>query len=177
MASILSTFIGSKGAPKTPEDIIEVNRELSVKTLLPQEFGLVDLDLLETIGTGTFGRIRLVKTLSSKQFYALKVMKKGRIVELKQLPHIQDEVRVMSRVRCSFIPELVAFFHDDNNIYMLMDYVEGGELFSHLRRQGKFSLVEYQFFAVELACTIHYLHELNVAYRDLLRSCWRSQGT
>ena len=92
MASILSTFIGSKGAPKTPEDIIEVNRELSVKTLLPQEFGLVDLDLLETIGTGTFGRIRLVKTLSSKQFYALKVMKKGRIVELKQLPHIQDEV-------------------------------------------------------------------------------------
>lgn len=167
MSSIVSKLMGGKGAPKNPEGIIEVNKELSVKTLLPQEFGLVDLDLLETVGTGTFGRIRLVKTLSSKQFYALKVMKKGRIVELRQLPHIQDEVKVMSRVRCSFIPELVAFFQDDNNIYMLMEYVEGGELFSHLRRQGKFSFVEYQFFAVELACAIHYLHELDVAYRDL----------
>lgn len=168
MTSMFSKLISGKGAPpSTPEGIIEVNKELSVKTLLPQEFGLTDLDLLETVGTGTFGRIRIVKNLANKKFYALKIMKKGRIVQLKQLTRIQDEVRIMSRVRCDFIPELFAFFQDDNNVYMLMDYVPGGELFSHLRRQGKFSTVECQFFAVEIACAIEYLHKLNVAYRDL----------
>ena len=80
MTSIISKLINGKRAPpSSPEGIIEVNKELSVKTLLPQEFGLTDLDLLETVGTGTFGRIRIVKNLANKQFYALKIMKKSRI--------------------------------------------------------------------------------------------------
>ena len=143
MLSILeSVGLSSKPKPKQ-EDVIEVNTDLSVKTLFNQEFGLTDLDLLETVGTGTFGRIRLVKSLIDKKYYALKMMKKARIVRLKQLLHIQSELKIMSTVRCEFIPELYAFFQDDNSIYMLMDYIAGGELFSHLRRQEFFEVNQY----------------------------------
>jgi serine/threonine protein kinase len=161
-------FLGLGGTPKPKqEDIIEVNRDLSVKTLFAQEFGLTDLDLLETVGTGTFGRIRVVKSLVDKKYYALKMMKKARIVRLKQLLHIQSELKLMATVRCDFIPELYAFFQDDNSIYFLMTYIPGGELFSHLRRQEYFELGQYQFYAVEIACCLYTLHELNIAYRDI----------
>ena len=87
-------------------------------------------------------------------------MKKARIADEAAGAHPgRSESHVASEVG-SF--ELFAFFQDDNNVYMLMDYIPGGELFSHLRRQGKFSTVECQFFAVEIACAIEYLHKLNV---------------
>lgn len=158
--------IGGKPKPKQ-EDVIEINTDLSIKALLSQEFGLTDLDLLETVGTGTFGRIRLVKYMAEKQYFALKMMKKARIVRLKQLMHIKSELKIMATVRCDFIPELHAFFQDDNSIYMMMTYVPGGELFSHLRRQEYFEVAQYQFYAVELAVVLHTLHELNIAYRDV----------
>jgi len=163
-----SVFSGAskKGAKQSLSDI-EVNRVLSVKTLFPPDFGLVKLDLLETLGTGTFGRVRLVRSLEDHQYYALKMMKKGRIVRLRQLEHIQNEVRILSRVRCSFVSELYAVFQDDNSLYVMLEYIPGGELFSHLRRQEKFSQAECQFYTVELVCALQYLHELNVVYRDV----------
>ncbi len=166
MIAALESLVTGKSRPQQ-EDVVDVNKDLSIKTLLPQEFGMVDLDLLETVGTGTFGRIRLVKSIADKKFYALKVMKKVRIVKLKQLIHIQNELKILATVRCDFIPELYAFFQDDSSIYMLMEYIAGGELFSHLRRQEYFELAQYQFYAVEIAVVIHYLHELNIAYRDI----------
>ncbi len=164
----LKSLIGLSSKPKPKqEDVIEVNRDLSVKALYPQEFGLTDLDLLETVGTGTFGRIRLVKHITEKTYFALKMMKKARIGRLKQLHHIKSELKIMATVRCDFMPELYAFFQDDNSIYMMMTYIPGGELFSHLRRQEFFDLPQYQFYAIELACALHTLHELNIAYRDI----------
>ena len=167
MATILEALgLASKPKPKE-EDVIEVNADMSIKALLPQEFGLTDLDLLETVGTGTFGRIRLVKHMAERKYYALKIMKKSRIVRMKQLVHIKSELKVLATVRCEFMPELHAFFQDDNAIYIMTDYVPGGELFSHLRRQEFFEVAQYQFYAVELACALYTLHELKIAYRDI----------
>ena len=94
-------------------------------------------------------------------------MKKSRIVRFKQLEHIQNEVRLLSRIRCGFVNNLFAVFQDDNSLYLLLEYVHGGELFSYIRRQGKLDLILYQFYAVEIACALHYLHSLKIAYRDV----------
>ena len=56
---------------------------------------------------------------------------------------------------------------DNRNIYMLLDYVCGGELFSHLRRAGRFDNNMTRFYAAEIVLAIEYLHERNVIYRDL----------
>ena len=141
--------------------------DFTVKPIFSPEFGLSNLDLLETIGTGTFGRVRLVKSVVDRKFYALKMMKKSRIVKLKQLEHIQNEVRIMSRLRCDYVCDLHAVFQDDNSLYMLLEYIPGGELFSHLRRSEKFEQVQYLFYTVEIVCALNHLHELKICYRDI----------
>ena len=168
MAALLKAVFGDPKA-KTKEVLEEigVNRDMTLKTLFAPSFSLLNLDLLETLGSGTFGRVRLVKSLEDGRFYALKVMKKARVAKLKQLEHVQNEVKIMSHVRCPLIVELFAVFQDDNNLYLLMEFIPGGELFSHLRRQEKFTFALYQFYAAEIVAAIQSLHELNVMYRDI----------
>jgi serine/threonine protein kinase len=108
-----------------------------------------------------------VKNLSDKKYYSLKIMKKARIVKLQQLAHVQNEVTVLSRTRCPFIIEMIALFQDENSVYTLLEYIPGGELYSHLRRSKCFELSVYQFYTVELACALYHLHKLKIVYRDL----------
>ena len=58
-------------------------------------------------------------------------------------------------------------FHDERNLYLLMEYVQGGELFSHLRRAGRFSSDVARFYAANLILALEYLHEHDIIYRDL----------
>lgn len=64
---------------------IENTEKFTLRPLLGTEFGLHNLDLLETIGTGSFGRVRLVRKLSEKTYHALKILKKSKIVKQKQV--------------------------------------------------------------------------------------------
>ena len=146
---------------------IDNNPDFTLKTILPPEFGLNDLELLETVGTGTFGRVRLCRGIEDNKYYALKMMKKAAIVRNKQLAHIQNEVKILSRIKSDFVVDFHGLFQDDNNIYMVMEYVQGGELFSHLRRKGKFTEEEAKFFICELISSVEYLHKLLIAHRDI----------
>lgn len=91
-----------------------------------------------TTGTGTFGRVKLCKHKESKEFYALKILRKHDIIRLKQVEHILNEKNVLAQIDFPFIVKLYKTFQDDTNLYMIMEYVVGGELFSHLRKVGKF---------------------------------------
>ena len=96
-------------------------------------------------GTGTFGRVLLVRLRTapadarSTNCFAMKVLKKTEIVRLRQVEHVKAERYILSRVRHPFIVDLYATFQDSLNIYMLLSYVPGGELFTHLRRAGRTS--------------------------------------
>jgi serine/threonine protein kinase len=94
-------------------------------------------------------------------------MKKARVVKQGQLHHVQNEIKIMSRLRCPFVAELHAVFQDENSVYLLLDYVPGGELFSHLRANKKFDVPVAQFYAMEVACALHHMHQTFVLYRDL----------
>lgn len=161
------SFLSFGGGSRKKDFDVELSHDFSVKSIFGPEFTLNSVDLLETIGTGTFSRIRLVRSLVDKQYYALKIMKKSKIVRLNQLEHTQNEVRILSRLRSQYCVELYAMFQDDNSLYLLMEYVPGGELFSHLRRDIRFDFPVYQFYTVELVCGIQHMHSLNIMYRDI----------
>jgi serine/threonine protein kinase len=95
------------------------------------------------------------------------MLKKSRIVKFNQLEHLKSEVKILSRNRCNFLPELYAVFQDDLTMYILMEYVPGGELFSHIRREVRFEFPQYQFVCVEVACALRHLHMLDIIYRDI----------
>lgn len=87
-----------------------------------------------SLGTGSFGRVHLVRSKHNSRFYAVKVLNKEKVVKMKQVEHTNSEREMLVRVRHPFLVNLWGTFQDVNNLYMVMDFVAGGELFSLLRK-------------------------------------------
>lgn len=99
------------------------------------------------LGTGSFGRVHLVKSRHNGRFYAVKVLGKEKVVRMKQVEHTNSEREMLVRVRHPFLVNLWGTFSDARNLYMVMDFVAGGELFSLLRKsQVRFRLFSFHFF-------------------------------
>jgi len=128
---------------------------------------LSDFTKKKTIGTGTFGRVILVEHMHTGNYYALKVLRKMEVVRLKQVDHIKNEKAVLSSVSHPFIVNLCATFQDGTNLYLLMEYVIGGELFSYLRKAGRFPNDTARFYAAQAILVLEYLHSKDILYRDL----------
>ena len=125
------------------------------------------------VGTGTFGKVLLVRLRTSSEqqhqakYFAMKVLRKSEIVRLRQVEHVQAERHILSRVRHPFIVDLHATFQDNLNVYMLLSYVPGGELFTHLRRAHRFTPDVTRFYLATIILALKYLHSFNIIYRDL----------
>jgi protein kinase A len=100
------------------------------------KYSLADFEILRTLGTGSFGRVHLVQSRHNQRFYAVKVLKKAQVVKMKQVEHTNDERKMLAEVKHPFLITLWGTFQDAKNLYMVMDFVEGGELFSLLRKSG-----------------------------------------
>lgn len=98
------------------------------------KYTLQDFQIQRTLGTGSFGRVHLVQSKHNNRFYAVKVLKKAQVVKMKQVEHTNDERRMLQRCRHPFLVTLWGTWQDSRNLYMVMDFIEGGELFSLLRK-------------------------------------------
>jgi protein kinase A len=98
------------------------------------KYTLTDFQIQRTLGTGSFGRVHLVQSKHNQRYYAIKVLKKAQVVKMKQIEHTNDERRMLQRVKHPFLITLWGTFQDSKNLYMVMDFIEGGELFSLLRK-------------------------------------------
>jgi serine/threonine protein kinase len=128
------------------------------------------LVLHATVGTGTFGRVRVceLKTAPQGKYpLALKIMKKIEVVRLKQIDHIRNERAIMGSLAHPFIVNLIATFQDPKRICVLLEYVNGGELFSYLRNEGQIADKTAKIYSGEIVLAFAYLHEKMIAYRDL----------
>ena len=103
----------------------------------------------------------------SNCFFALKIMKKSEVVRLKQVEHIKNEKEILSEGNHPFIVTLYCAFQDERNLYMLLEFIIGGELFTHLRKAGKFANDHTRFYAAQIVMALQYLHNDSVVYRDL----------
>lgn len=118
------------------------------------------------------------------RFYAIKVLSKEKVVKLKQVEHTNNEQHMLEAVQHPFIINLWGTFQDSSNLYMVMDFVPGGELFTLLRRSNvsriyhassrcmlnaaqRFPDPVAKFYAAEVALALNHLHSLDIIYRDL----------
>jgi serine/threonine protein kinase len=126
-----------------------------------------DFDVISVIGRGSFGKILLVRRRGSSGYYAMKCLRKDIIMEKQQYAQALVERDVMLTMHCPFIVRLCYAFQNDKRVYMLMEYCNGGDLFTHLRRELAFTDVKAQFYSAEVLLGLDYLHRQGIIYRDL----------
>ncbi|KAI7900986.1 kinase-like domain-containing protein [Cokeromyces recurvatus] len=124
-------------------------------------------DLLRVIGRGSFGKVYAVRKKDTNRIYAMKVLKKSRIISRSEVTHTMAEKTVLARVKNPFIVPLKFAFQSPDKLYLVLAFINGGELFRHLQEQGKFNEEKARFYTAELLCALECLHDFNVIYRDL----------
>lgn len=126
-----------------------------------------DFDLLKVVGKGSFGKVMQVRKRDTQRIYALKTIRKAHIVSRSEVNHTLAERTVLAQIDNPFIVPLKFSFQSPEKLYLVLAFVNGGELFHHLQREGKFDLNRSRFYTAELLCALECLHEYNVIYRDL----------
>ncbi|CCM03555.1 uncharacterized protein FIBRA_05691 [Fibroporia radiculosa] len=126
-----------------------------------------DFELITVIGKGSFGKVMQVRKRDTSRIYALKTIRKQHIVERGEITHTLAERMVLARVNNPFIVPLKFSFQSEQKLYLVLAFVNGGELFHHLQREQRFNEERSRFYSAELLLALEHLHELDVVYRDL----------
>ncbi|KAI0270055.1 Pkinase-domain-containing protein [Gloeopeniophorella convolvens] len=126
-----------------------------------------DFELITVIGKGSFGKVMQVRKRDTQRIYALKTIRKAHIVDRGEITHTLAERLVLSRITSPFIVPLKFSFQSEQKLYLVLAFVNGGELFHHLQREQKFNEERSRFYSAELLLALEHLHDLDVVYRDL----------
>lgn len=129
--------------------------------------GFGDLDIKSTLGCGAFGRVKLVTDKNTGNTYALKCQIKAEIVENNLQDHVLNERNVMLALDHTFILKLHNSYKDNRYIYFLLELAPGGELFTFLRKAGRFNEKASKFYASSVVTVFEQLHSKLIVYRDL----------
>jgi ribosomal protein S6 kinase beta len=147
--------------------------ELSEHTVNPGQpkTGPQDFELLKLLGKGGYGKVFLVRKTSGKDaghIFAMKVLKKATIVRnAKDTAHTKAERNILEGVKHPFIVDLIYAFQTGEKLYLILEYLCGGELFMQLEREGIFMEDTACFYLAEITLAIEHLHSQGIIYRDL----------
>lgn len=120
-----------------------------------------------TIGVGSFGRVLLYRHKKTQHLYAAKIMNKEKMVRMNQVLRVVQEKRILQSVSCKFLVDFRFSFKTNSNLYLLMPFIQGGELFSYLKQRKRLDPSEVKFYSAQVALAFEYLHSIDVLYRDL----------
>jgi len=126
-------------------------------------------ELLKVLGQGSFGKVFLVrKTVGSDrgQLYAMKVLKKAKL-KVRDRVRTKMERNILVDVNHPFIVKVYYAFQTDGNLYMVLAYLRGGDLFTRLSKELMFTEDDVKIYLAELALALDHLHSLGIIYRDL----------
>ena len=126
-----------------------------------------DFEILKLIGKGSFAKVYLVKSKTNQKIYSMKKLNKSFIKSNKQEQHIINERILLAKMDSPFLVKLYCCFQDNKNLYFIMEFLQGGELFFHLRREARFDDEKTCFYMAELILALDFLHKNNIIYRDV----------
>uniref|UniRef100_A0AAY4CBY5 Ribosomal protein S6 kinase n=1 Tax=Denticeps clupeoides TaxID=299321 RepID=A0AAY4CBY5_9TELE len=147
-------------------EISEDNVNKGTEQIRPECF-----ELLRVLGKGGYGKVfqvRKVSGVTSGKIFAMKVLKKAMIVRnAKDTAHTKAERNILEEVKHPFIVDLMYAFQTGGKLYLILEYLSGGELFMQLEREGIFMEDTACFYLAEISMALGHLHQKGIIYRDL----------
>ncbi|RVD80367.1 uncharacterized protein DFL_008264 [Arthrobotrys flagrans] len=160
--------------PRSEEERSVVTGEIQLQVIYEKtakkHFGPSDFQILRLIGRGTFGQVYQVRKKDTNRIYAMKVLSKKVIVQKKEVAHTIGERNILVRTATTDSPFIVGLkfsFQTPTDLFLVTDYMSGGELFWHLQQEGRFSEERAKFYIAELILALEHLHNHDIVYRDL----------
>lgn len=148
----------------------EIHLRVKFQKTDKKTYGPEDFQILKLIGKGTFGQVFQVRKRDTQRIYAMKVLSKRVIVQKKEVAHTLGERNILVRTAMADSPFIVGLkfsFQTPSDLYLVTDYMSGGELFWHLQKEGRFSEQRAKFYIAELILALQHLHKHDIVYRDL----------
>ena len=128
-----------------------------------------DFQPIKLLGRGSFGEVLLVRLKANKKVYAMKILSKDLLKIQKQQSHTKAERDLMVKINCPFIVDIKSAFQDASKLYIVSEFMQGGDMFFHLH-DGQIVIFNNQktkFYIAELVLALEYIHSQNMVYRDL----------
>ncbi|AEE86170.1 putative protein kinase AGC-NDR family [Arabidopsis thaliana] len=167
---ILERKLASSGVPK--EEQINMIKDLERKEtefmrLKRNKISVDDFELLTIIGRGAFGEVRLCRERKSGNIYAMKKLKKSEMVMRGQVEHVRAERNLLAEVESHYIVKLYYSFQDPEYLYLIMEYLPGGDMMTLLMREDTLREDVARFYIAQSVLAIESIHRYNYIHRDI----------
>lgn len=148
------------------DDIIEIPHEHDDDSKDPS-VGLQDFEVLKVVGQGAFAKVYQVRKKGTSEIYAMKVMRKDKIMEKNHAEYMKGERDILTKIDHPFIVQLRYSFQTKYRLYLVLDFVNGGHLFFQLYHHGLFREDLARIYAAEIVSAVSHLHANGIMHRDL----------
>ena len=142
---------------------VDKNKEIPFE----KKLNIKDFERIKLLGKGSFGEVYLVKSKIDNKSYAMKIIDKKIIRENNKDEHTQIEGDLSLKESCPFIANIKFVFQDENNLYILTEFIEGNVLLLQLNKEKKFKNENAKIYLAEIILALDFLHNNNIIYRDL----------
>ncbi|KAL6516184.1 hypothetical protein OROGR_019489 [Orobanche gracilis] len=142
-------------------------KETEYMRLQRHKMGADDFELLTMIGKGAFGEVRVCREKTTGSVYAMKKLKKSEMLRRGQVEHVKAERNLLAEVESNCIVKLYCSFQDDEFLYLVMEYLPGGDVMTLLMRKDTLSEDEARFYLAETVLAIESIHRHNYIHRDI----------
>ncbi|RKP36215.1 serine/threonine protein kinase 15, partial [Dimargaris cristalligena] len=126
-----------------------------------------DFELLKQISRGAFGKVYLCRKKTTSDLFAIKMLKKADMIRKNMVAQALTERKVLSLMKTPYVVKLYYAFHSTDYLYLVMEYLIGGDLGSLVQGMGGFDLTMAQFYSAETALALASLHQNGIIHRDL----------
>nr|XP_030124256.1 ribosomal protein S6 kinase alpha-2 isoform X1 [Taeniopygia guttata]XP_030124257.1 ribosomal protein S6 kinase alpha-2 isoform X1 [Taeniopygia guttata] len=186
IAHLLELWKGIEVEPMETETVVEdtaldeepikeeegIVKEIDISHHVKEGFEKADpsqFELLKVLGQGSYGKVFLVRKVKGSdagQLYAMKVLKKATL-KVRDRVRSKMERDILAEVNHPFIVKLHYAFQTEGKLYLILDFLRGGDLFTRLSKEVMFTEEDVKFYLAELALALDHLHGLGIIYRDL----------
>eukprot|EP00049_Salpingoeca_infusionum_P023212 m.10951 g.10951 ORF g.10951 m.10951 type:complete len:462 (-) comp5637_c0_seq1:141-1526(-) len=126
-----------------------------------------DFEFLKTIGRGAFGEVKLCQKRDSGQIYAMKILRKADMLEKEQIAHVRAERDILVEAYSDWVVRMFYSFQDQVNLYLIMEFLPGGDMMNLLIEKDTFSEDTTRFYMAECVLAIQSIHDLGFIHRDI----------